>query len=136
VTNYSIEAKDGEIGQVNDFVIDDENWTIRYIIVGTRNWWPGKTVLISPEWITSVSWTESKAYADLSREAIRNSPQYNPSEPIDRQYESRLYDPSMCFHVRYMAYMRIRGITGRVRGKLRSRNKAKIERASACKTLC
>ena len=92
VTNYSFEAKDGEIGQVNDFVIDEDNWTIRYIIVDTRNWWPGKKVLVSPEWITSVSWTESKAYADLSREAIRNGPQYNPSEPIDRQYESRLYE--------------------------------------------
>jgi hypothetical protein len=42
VTDYHIQAKDGEIGHVEDFIIDDETWAIRYLIVDTRNWWPGK----------------------------------------------------------------------------------------------
>ena len=40
---------DGEIGHVEDFIIDDETWAIRYLIIDTRNWWPGKKVLISPQ---------------------------------------------------------------------------------------
>src|ERR1039458_279431 len=46
VTGYNIEAADGEIGHVDGFVVDDEAWAIRYIEVATRNWWPGKKVLV------------------------------------------------------------------------------------------
>ena len=91
VTNYYIEANDGDIGHVDDFIIDDENWTIRYVVVDTRNWWPGKKVLVSPEWIRSVSWTDSRVYVDLSRDTIKNGPEYDPSLPVSRDYESRLY---------------------------------------------
>jgi len=41
VTGYHLQALDGEIGHIEDFVIDDETWAIRYLIVGTKNWWPG-----------------------------------------------------------------------------------------------
>ena len=44
----------------DDFVIDDESWAIRYLIVDTRNWFPGKKVLVSPQWIRRVSWSEAK----------------------------------------------------------------------------
>ncbi len=91
VTGYGIEASDGEIGHVDGFIVDDEAWAIRYIEVATRNWWPGKKVLISPAWIERVSWTESKVYAGLTREAIRNGPEYVESVPITREYENRLY---------------------------------------------
>ena len=47
VTGYQIEAKDGEIGHVDGFVVDDTAWAIRYVEVATRNWWPGKKVLVS-----------------------------------------------------------------------------------------
>ena len=56
VSSYHIQAEDGEIGHVEDFIIDDETWAIRYIIINTRNWWPGKKVLVSPRWIEHVSW--------------------------------------------------------------------------------
>jgi len=91
VTGYYIEAADGEIGHVDGFVVDDEAWAIRYIEVATRNWWPGKKVLISPAWIERVSWTNSKVYVGLSREAIQNGPEYVESAPITREYENRLY---------------------------------------------
>jgi hypothetical protein len=91
VTGYNIEAADGEIGHVNGFVVDDEAWAIRYIEVATRNWWPGKKVLVSPAWIERVSWPESKVYVGLSREGIKNGPEYVESMPITREYENRLY---------------------------------------------
>jgi hypothetical protein len=91
VKGYSIEASDGEIGHVDGFIVDDEAWAIRYIEVATRNWWPGKKVLVSPAWIERVSWAGSKVYVALSREAIKNGPEYVESIPITREYENKLY---------------------------------------------
>ncbi len=91
VTGYNIQASDGEIGHVEDFVIDDETWAIRYLVVDTRNWWPGKKVLISPKWIQRVSWDLSKVFANLSRDAIKQSPEYSESSLLTRDYETRLH---------------------------------------------
>ena len=91
VGNYAIHAIDGDIGHVDDFLVDDRAWTIRYLVVDTRNWWPGKKVLISPEWIREVSWAQSRVVVALTRDALRNAPEYDPSRPIDREYEGRLY---------------------------------------------
>ena len=91
VTGYYVEATDGEIGHVDGFVIDDEAWAIRYIEVATRNWLPGKKVLLSPAWIKRVSWLDSKVYAALSREAIKDAAEYLVSRPITREYENKLY---------------------------------------------
>jgi hypothetical protein len=91
VTGYHVEAKDGEIGHVHGFVIDDKYWNIRYIEIATRNWLPGKKVLVSPEWIERVSWPESKIYAGLFRQTIQDAPEYLVSRPLTREYESRLY---------------------------------------------
>ena len=91
VTGYSLQALDGEIGHIEDFVVDDDNWTFRYLIVGTRNWWPGKKVLVSPQWIERVSWEESKAFINLSRETIQKSPEYSAEALLTREYEVGLH---------------------------------------------
>jgi hypothetical protein len=76
VTGYNLLALDGEIGHVDDFIVDDETWAIRYLVVATRNWWPGKKVLISPKWIENVSWEEREVAIGLSRDAIKAAPEY------------------------------------------------------------
>jgi len=91
VTGYHVEATDGAIGHVEDFVIDDETWAIRYLIVDTRNWWPGKRVLIAPKWIERVSWLESKVFIELSREAIKQSPEFMEESSLTRDYENSLH---------------------------------------------
>ncbi len=91
VTGYSIQATDGEIGHVEDFILDDETWTIRYLIVDTRNWWPGKKVLVSPRWIDKVSWSDSKVFINLPREAVKQSPEYTEESLITRDYETALH---------------------------------------------
>jgi uncharacterized protein YrrD len=88
---FTLAASDGEIGHVDDFILDDETWTIRYLVVDTRNWWPGKKVMISPAWIRAVDWRKHKLKLELSRKEIRNSPEYDDSSIIDRAYEERLY---------------------------------------------
>jgi hypothetical protein len=91
VTGYHIDGSDGEIGHVAGFVVDDETWAIRYMEVATRNWWPGKKVLISPAWIQKVSWTDSKVWVGLFRDAIKTAPEFFESRPITREYEHQLF---------------------------------------------
>ena len=91
VSGHNIQAADGEIGHVEDFIVDDETWAIRYLIVDTRNWWPGKKVLISPKWIERVSWSESKVFVNLTRETIKQSPEYSEESLLTRDYETGLH---------------------------------------------
>jgi hypothetical protein len=91
VRGYEIQALDGEIGHVEDFIIDDETWAIRYLVVSTRNWWPGKKALVSPHWIERVSWDESKVFVNLPREAIKQSPEYTEESLLTRDYETELH---------------------------------------------
>jgi uncharacterized protein YrrD len=91
VSGHHVQAADGEIGHVDDFVIDDETWAIRYLIIDTRNWWPGRKVLIAPRWIERVSWSESKVFVNLRRETIKESPEYTEETLLTRDYESGLH---------------------------------------------
>jgi hypothetical protein len=91
VKGYHIQARDGEIGHVQDFIIDDANWSIRYLLVDTLNWWPGKKVLIPPAWATNISWHESKVFVDLDRQSIKEAPEYDPESVLERDYEAKLY---------------------------------------------
>lgn len=92
VIGYNISAVDGEIGHVEDFIADDRIWDLRYIVVNTRNWLPGKKVLISPAWIKKITWQKAKVQIDLTREQIRKSPEFDPTQPVNRGYENALYD--------------------------------------------
>jgi hypothetical protein len=90
VTDYDIQATDGEIGHVEDFIIDDEMWMIRYLIIDTQNWWPGEKVLIAPQWIERISWEESKVFINLTCGAIKQSPEYT-EDSLTREYEAALH---------------------------------------------
>ena len=91
VTGHHIQATDGEIGHVADFILDEDFWAIRYMVVETKNWLPGKHVLISPRWIERVSWPEFKVFVNLSREAVRNAPEFSAHTPLTRDYEAGLH---------------------------------------------
>jgi sporulation protein YlmC with PRC-barrel domain len=92
VSGYHIAAADGEMGRMDDLVIDDEAWTVRYIVVDTGTWLPGKRVLVASAWIEGIDWDEHQVHTDLTRRQIGEAPEFDPSAPINRQYETRLYD--------------------------------------------
>jgi hypothetical protein len=92
VIGYHIAAADGDIGHIEDFLVDESTWAIRYLVVDTSNWWFGKKVLVSSEWVTGVDWNESLLHVELTRELIKTSPAYDPSGPVQRDYEVRLHD--------------------------------------------
>jgi hypothetical protein len=91
VTGYHLHALDGEIGHVSDFILDDDNWAIRYLVIATTNWWPGKKVLISPKWIENVSWVNRELTASLSRATIQDAPEFTDETLLTRDYEAGLY---------------------------------------------
>jgi len=88
---YTIDAIDGEIGHVEDFLIDDETWEVRYVVVSTSNWWFGNKVLLSPRWFDAINWADGKVSVNLTREAIRNAPAYDPAALPDAAHEEALH---------------------------------------------
>lgn len=92
VAGYHIAAVDGDVGHVADYIIDDQTWLVRFLVVDTHNWLPGRKVLIAPQWVESMEGREAEVIVDLTREAIKSSPEYDPTEPVNTDYEGRLYD--------------------------------------------
>ena len=93
VTGYHIEATDGNIGHIQDFVFDDESWSIRYLVVDTRNWWPGGTkVLIATQWVEHIDWATRMVRVSITREQVRYSPEYHEASPLARDDEKQLHN--------------------------------------------
>lgn len=88
----AIAARDGEIGHVEDLLADDQGWRLRYLVVDTRNWLPGRKVLVAPHWIRGIDWAERRVAVDLTREAVRTSPEYDPRAPVEPRYEASLHE--------------------------------------------
>lgn len=92
VTGYSLHAADGQIGKVEDYILDDEKWVIRYLVVDAGLWLPGRKVLISTHWLEKVAWETAEVFVDLTQAAVSNSPEFDPARPVSADYESVLYD--------------------------------------------
>jgi len=91
VVGYDIQATNDAIGHVDDFLFDEEDWSIQMVVVATSNWWPGKHVLISPRRIDYVSWNDKNVVVKITREEIENSPEYDAQHPSPRETQGDLY---------------------------------------------
>jgi uncharacterized protein YrrD len=91
VIGYCIEAKDGDIGYIHDMLVDERTWAIRYIVVNTSNWFGGHRVLIVPEWIRNISWSEHMVDVDLTRKQVKDAPVYDSEAAFTRQEEESVY---------------------------------------------
>ncbi|HKK22002.1 MAG TPA: PRC-barrel domain-containing protein [candidate division Zixibacteria bacterium] len=91
VIGYYIHATDGEIGHVDDFIVDDKTWRLRYMVADTRNWIPGRKVLIALPLIKEVKWEDSEVHIDVTRAKVEKSPGYESLKSLHREYEEELY---------------------------------------------
>jgi sporulation protein YlmC with PRC-barrel domain len=91
VNGAYVQTTDGEMGHVEDLIIDGDTWAIRYLIISAQNWWPGKRVLVSPQWIQRVMWERWEIFIGLSGETIRQAPEYSDHLLVTREYETRLH---------------------------------------------
>lgn len=85
VSGYVIQALDGEVGRVTDYLIDDNAWQIEWLVVSTGHWWSGKDVLVPTKAIQQVSWAESKVFVGLTRSEVAAEPEYHPAGPDDSE---------------------------------------------------
>lgn len=72
-TGYHLHASDGEIGHVDDFLIGEESWRIRYLLVDTSNWIGGRSVVVLTEAVTSIDRDGGALHVAATREAVRGS---------------------------------------------------------------
>jgi PRC-barrel domain len=86
---YQIHATDGMIGQATDFLLNDEDWSIRYIVVDTGNWWPGRKVLIAPRSVSSIAWADREIRLSVSQDKVKSAPAYSPEMTVDGKYEEK-----------------------------------------------
>jgi hypothetical protein len=92
VLGYHISARDGEVGHLDDLIVDAATWTIRQIVIDTRNWIPGRRVLLSPDSVNEIDLAERKLLVDRYIQEVRNGVEYDPGAPINKESEERLYD--------------------------------------------
>ena len=92
VRGYHVHAKDGDLGHVADFLIDDGIWEIRYLVVDTGKWLPGKKVLLDPRAAEAVDWAKSAVRLRLTQAEITNSPQYDPTGGREAEDKAHLAD--------------------------------------------
>lgn len=87
---FTIHAEDGEIGKMRDLYFDDGRWIVRYVVVDTGKWLPGRQVLISPASVKGVDWFGRTIPVTLTRDQVRNSPDVLTHQPVSRQHEADL----------------------------------------------
>ena len=92
VRGYKFHAQDSEFGHVSDFVLEDSDWRVRYLVISTHQWLPIKHVLVAPEWIEQISFSQEQVFINLPRSTIQEAPAFDPGAPISRAYEQRLHD--------------------------------------------
>jgi hypothetical protein len=91
IKNYRLRATDGEIGGIRNFLIDNDGWNIRYLVVATGSWLFGKEVLLAPYAVTAVDWLNQEVLLNVTREQVKDSPPWDPLKLIDEMYEQRLH---------------------------------------------
>ncbi len=92
VTGYTVHAVDGDCGRIDDFVVDEDTWAIRYLLVDTGKRLGRKEVLLPARLLDRVDWWGAEVFVNSSKEKIEGSPEIDPSEDIGRDHEAAIYD--------------------------------------------
>ena len=92
IKGYKIHATDGEIGEVVDYIVDDNGWKIDYLVVDAGDWLNSKKVLLPTNWISQVKWENQIVIVNVTTEQVENGPEYNSSAPVNEVEEKKIYD--------------------------------------------
>ena len=90
VTGYHVHASDGELGHVENLLADDANWNIRYLVIATRSWWPGKVVRLAPYAVADVDWLDRQVKLNVTRDQVKSAPTWDPLAMMDEVGEQQL----------------------------------------------
>jgi sporulation protein YlmC with PRC-barrel domain len=92
VHGYRIKAKDEEIGRVADFIIDQRDWSIRFLVINTGHWFAHHHILVSPSWLLDIDWAYRSLSVNLTTRQIKTAPEYDSGKPITAKYEKKLFE--------------------------------------------
>lgn len=91
VVGYRVHASDGEVGHVQGFLVDENTWAVRFLIVSSGSWWHGHEVLIATDRIKTVEWSDNTVSVDMTRQALMDAPVYDPNVPFGRTDEAGVH---------------------------------------------
>jgi hypothetical protein len=91
VAGYRIHASDGDIGHIENMVIESADWGLRYLVVDTSNWWLGQHVLMSPHAVKEIDWSERHVQLTVTRAQVKASPPWDPLALMDQAYMKHLH---------------------------------------------
>ena len=93
IERYSIETNDGNIGHIEDLIVDIEDWQNIYAVIDTSNWLPwSKKVLIPINNMTKISYNKQVVKINLRTDTIKNAPEYDPNKILDEKFEKGMLD--------------------------------------------
>jgi hypothetical protein len=87
--DFTLISKNGEAGRVEDIIIDDEIWFVKYLVISTGSW-TGKRVLLDISMSKKIDWEQSRIEFDLSGKKISDAPKYDPFVPLLPENEIEL----------------------------------------------
>ncbi len=90
VEGLHVQASDGELGHVENLLADDASWNIRYLVIATRSWWPGKAVQLAPYAVTGIDWIDRQVRLNVTRDQVKSAPAWDPLAMTDEVAEQQL----------------------------------------------
>ena len=91
IKGYHVQAEDGAIGRVENLLIDDDGFGVRYLILDTSNWWMGQHVLMSPFAVREIEADQGKIFLDVTQQKVKDSPPWDPIAAVDADVQLRLH---------------------------------------------
>ena len=88
--DFELQATDGPIGAIRDSLFDEAAWTVRWFVVDTGNWLPGRKVLIAPDRLAAVEGDHPSFRLAISRAEVEASPPFDEETGVSREYEKAL----------------------------------------------
>ena len=74
-----MKAGDGDVGHVQDLLLDDDLSRILFLVVEVKGWLFGKKVLAGPSLISRVDWATSTVHVRANRQALKSAQEYDPA---------------------------------------------------------
>jgi hypothetical protein len=90
IRNYHVEATDGDLGHVQNMLVEDLDFRISYLVINTSDWWMGKTVLMSPRAVVDLKAGERILSLNVTRDQIKSSPPWDPADNVTPEMEASL----------------------------------------------
>jgi len=87
---YRVEARDGDVGRLEDYLVAEEAWDIRYLCVATRRWLPGRKLAAPSAWIRLVNWRHRRIVLRRFRDELRQAPGFAGSGGLSAEYSESL----------------------------------------------